>query len=130
MLRKWLCIPVVVVLCAFTLVGCRSLTGRSFGQQWDDKTITSQVKSKLTGDRFGNLMSTGVGTHYGIVYLNGTVQTPEQRAEAERIASRVDGVKGVVNNIVVVPRGSTVADTAGGRPAASPPSMSAPAPTR
>jgi hypothetical protein len=132
MLRKWLSIPVVVVICALTVVGCRSLTGRSFGQQWDDKTITSQVKSKLTTERFGNLFSTSVGTHYGVVYLSGTVHNPEQRAEAERIASRVNGVKRVVNDIVVVvPRDATVAGTpAGLSPAASPASPSAPAPTR
>lgn len=131
MLRKWLSIPVVVVICALTVVGCRSLTGRSFGQQWDDKTITSHVKSKLTTERFGNLFSTSVGTHYGVVYLSGTVHHPEQRAEAERIASRVSGVKRVVNDIVVVPRDATVAGTpAGPSPAASPTSTSAPAPTR
>jgi hypothetical protein len=131
MLRKWLFIPVVVVLCALTVVGCRSLTGRSFGQQWDDKTITSQVKSKLTTESFGNLFSTSVGTHYGVVYLEGIVSTPEQRAEAERIASRVSGVKRVVNDIVVVPRDAKVAGTpTGSSPAASPASPSATAPTR
>ncbi len=131
MLRKWLFIPVVLVICAFTVVGCRSLTGRSFGQQWDDKTITTQVKSKLTTERFGNLFSTSVGTHYGVVYLSGTVSAPEQRAEAERIASRVAGVKRVVNDIVVVPRDAKVAGTpAGPGPAASPATTSAAPPTR
>lgn len=131
MLRKRLSIPVVLVICALTVLGCRSLTGRSFGQQWDDKTITSQVKTKLTTERFGNLFSTSVGTRYGVVYLSGTVHDPEQRAEAERIASRVSGVKRVVNDIIVVPRDAKVAGTpAGPSPAASPVSTGVTAPTR
>lgn len=131
MLRKRLSIPVVLVICALTVLGCRSLTGRSFGQQWDDKTITSQVKTKLTSESFGNLFSTSVGTHYGVVYLEGIVRTPDERAEAERIASRVTGVKRVVNDIVVVPRDGKVAGTpAGPGPAASPASTGATTPTR
>jgi hypothetical protein len=120
MLNQWLSISAVIVVCALTVVGCRSMTGRSFGQHWDDKTITSQVKTKLTSDRFGNMFSTDVGTHFGVVYLGGTVATPQDRAEAERIASRVPGVKRVVNDIVVVPRDGTVAGTPGPSPAASP----------
>ncbi len=109
----------VIVACTLTFVGCRSMTGRSFGQQWDDKTISSQVKTKLMTDRFTNLFSTGVGTQFGVVRLTGTVQTPEQKAEAERIAGRVAGVKGVKNEIVVVPRDQTLRG-AEGAAAASP----------
>jgi hypothetical protein len=122
--RKSWRISAVIVVCALTAVGCRSLTGRSFGQQWDDKTISSQVKAKLTTDRFVHLFSTGVGTHYGIVRLSGNVGTPDERAEAERIASRVTGVKGVINDIVIVPRDARMAGTP--EPAASPLSTTGP----
>src|SRR5262249_36690738 len=113
----------VIVVLAF--VGCRSATGRSFGQHWDDKVISTQVKTKLMTDRFNNLFSTGVGTQFGIVRLTGTVQTPEQRAEAERIAGNVAGVRGVRNEILVVPkdeglRTQKTAATYGPSPAASP----------
>ena len=111
MLRKWVLVPVVMVVCLLAVVGCQSLTGRSFGQHVDDKRITGQVKSKLTSESFGNLFSTSVGTHFGVVYLGGTVATPEERAEAERIASRAAGVKRVVNDIVVVPGESHRAGT-------------------
>ena len=115
----------VVVLSTLAFVGCRSATGRSFGQQWDDKVISTQVKTKLMTDRFNNLFSTGVGTQFGIVRLTGTTQTPEQRSEAERIAGNVAGVKGVRNEILVVPkdeglRTQRTAATYGPAPAASP----------
>lgn len=111
----------IIVVCALAFVGCRSTTGRSFGQQVDDKTTTAQVKTKLITERFSNLFSTDVGTNFGVVHLGGTVQTPEQRAEAERIASRTTGVKRVVNQIVVVPRDQATAKAGdGASPAASP----------
>lgn len=102
----------VIVLSALAFVGCRSATGRSFGQQWDDKWISTQVKTRLTTERGLNLFSTGVGTQFGIVRLTGTVQTPEQRVEAERIAGRVAGVRGVKNEIVVVPKDEGIQKTA------------------
>jgi BON domain len=110
----------LIVVCTLAFVGCRSLTGRSVGQQIDDKVISTQVKTKLTTERAGNLISTGVGTQFGVVRLTGTVHTPEQKAEAERIASRVAGVRGVNNDIVVVPVHRETAKTPSGTPAASP----------
>ena len=122
---------VILAVCTLTFVGCRSTTGRSFGQQWDDKTTTAQVKTKLTTDSFGNLFSTGVGTQFGVVHLTGNVPTEAQRLEAERIASRVAGVRGVKNDILVVPRDGKTAKATGaqgagaaGAPAASPPTAS------
>jgi len=116
----------LIVLSTLAFVGCRSATGRSFGQQWDDKVISTQVKTKLTTDRALNLFSTGVGTQFGIVRLTGTVQTPEQRAEAERIAGRVAGVRGVKNEIVVVPKDQGVT-TAMAKAETSAPQAAAPA---
>jgi hyperosmotically inducible periplasmic protein len=123
--RQWQ-ISAVIVVCALTVIGCRSTTGRSFGQHVDDKTISSQVKAKVTTDKFVHLFSTGVGTHFGIVRLSGNVATAEERAEAERIAMRVQGVKGVVNDILIIPRDGRMTGTAGTvNPAASPSSTGA-----
>jgi hypothetical protein len=116
----------VVVVLALAVTGCRSLTGRSFGQQWDDKTVTAHVKTKLTGEKFGNLFSTDVGTHYGVVHLSGNVATEEQKAEAERIAGRVAGVKRVQNDLVVVPRQQKVASVSDGAPPAASPASAHP----
>ena len=121
----------VIVLSTLAFVGCRSATGRSFGQQWDDKWISTQVKSKLTTDRAMNLFSTGVGTQFGVVRLTGTVQTPEQKAEAERIAGRVAGVRAVKNEIVVVPKDEGMRSAKAETPTAhSAPPAASPATTR
>ncbi len=109
----------VIVVCTLAFVGCRGTTGRSLGQQIDDKLISSQVKAKLTTDRALNLISTGVGTQFGVVRLTGTVQTPDQKTEAERIALRVAGVRGVNNEILVVPKDQRTAKAAEPATAAS-----------
>jgi hypothetical protein len=116
-----------VVILALAAVGCRSATGRSFGQQVDDKVITSQVKSRLTADQFGSLFSTGVGTHFGVVHLSGNVATEQQRRQAEQLARGVTGVKRVDNDIVVVARDGRSGPVAAAPPAASPAATAAPA---
>ncbi|MGH7323226.1 MAG: BON domain-containing protein [Candidatus Rokuibacteriota bacterium] len=83
------------------LSGCRAMTGKSTGQTMDDATITAAVKSKLVADKVSNLTRVDVDTNNGTVYLNGTVETPEQKTKAEQLAWQAKGVKAVVNNLQV-----------------------------
>jgi osmotically-inducible protein OsmY len=50
-------------------------------------------------DKLSNFTRIDVDTTNGIVYLNGMVQSAEQKARAEQLAGRVDDVKKVVNNL-------------------------------
>ena len=86
---------------AVTLGACQSMTGRSAGRNVDDATITASVKSKLVADKPANLTRVDVDTNSGTVYLNGTVETPEQKVRAEQLAWQAKGVKSVVNNLQV-----------------------------
>jgi hyperosmotically inducible protein len=90
----------VLVLIAVT-TGCRSITGKSAGGNVDDATITASVKSKLVADRASNLTRVDVDTNNGTVYLNGTVDSAEQKSRAEQLAWQAQGVKSVVNNLQV-----------------------------
>jgi len=96
-------VAVALVLVA-AVVGCRSLTGKSPGATADDATITASVKSKLVADKAANLTRVDVDTNNGTVYLNGTVESAEQKARAERLAWQAQGVKSVVNNLQVQKR--------------------------
>jgi hyperosmotically inducible periplasmic protein len=93
----------VVVLLAIVsfVVGCQSVTGKSVGTSVDDATITASVKAKLVGDRASNLTRVDVDTNNGTVYLNGTVDSAEQKSRAEQLARQAAGVKSVVNNLQV-----------------------------
>ncbi len=47
----------------------------------------------------------GVEVREGIVYLQGAVGSQSDRREAERLVSRVPGIKGVINRLIVDPTG-------------------------
>jgi len=96
-------IAAVLVLVA-VMAGCRSLTGQSAGPDVDDATITASVKSKLVADKAANLTRVDVDTNHRTVYLNGTVDSTEQKARAEQLAWQAQGVKSVVNNLHVQKR--------------------------
>ena len=83
------------------LAGCGTLTGKSGGTNVDDATITASVKSKLVADKAGNLTRVDVDTNNRTVYLNGTVDSAEQKVRAEQLAWQAQGVKSVVNNLQV-----------------------------
>jgi hyperosmotically inducible protein len=90
-----------VALLAFALSRCQAMTGRTAGQNVDDARISTAVQASLTSDKASNLTRIDVDTTNGVVYLNGTVQSAEQKARAEQLAGRIDGVKKVVNNLQV-----------------------------
>ena len=100
----------VAGLLALTLslpLGCQSATGRTTGRYFDDQGITTSVKAKLVADKVWNLTRIGVKTVNGTVYLDGVVDTAEQRARAAEMAAGASGVQTVVNNIQVTERAAT-----------------------
>jgi hyperosmotically inducible protein len=98
--RAFKTLAVVAVILSL-LGGCRAMTGKTTGQTVDDASITASVKSKLVADKAANLTRVDVDTNNGTVYLNGTVETPEQKTRAEQLAWQAGGVKAVVNNLQV-----------------------------
>lgn len=75
------------------------------GQATDDTTLAAKVKSALVADSGLNAAEIGVDTAGGVVTLSGTADTSASRDKAIQVASSVEGVKAVKNNLVVV-RGS------------------------
>ena len=96
-------VAIMIVLVA-VVAGCQSATGKSTGTSIDDATITASVKSKLVGEKASNLTRVDVDTNNGTVYLNGTVESAEQKSRAEQIAWQASGVKTVVNNLQIQKR--------------------------
>ena len=95
-----------VLLGSFLLASCQATTGRTAGRNVDDAALTASVKASLVSDKASNLPRIDVDTTNGVVALNGVVESPEQRSRAEQLASRVDGVKKVINNLQVQRRTS------------------------
>jgi hyperosmotically inducible protein len=86
------------------ITGCQAMTGETMGQNIDDGTLTSSVKTQLASDKLVTLSRVGVETNNGVVYLTGEVETAEQKSHIGSVASQVKGVKQVVNNLQVIKR--------------------------
>jgi hyperosmotically inducible protein len=95
-----------VGLLVVSLAGCQAMTGKTAGQNVDDANLTASVKANLVGDKAANLTRIDVDTNGGVVYLNGTVESAQQKARAEQLAGQVKGVKKVVNNLQIAQRSS------------------------
>lgn len=91
----------VALLMVLSLAGVAAAADRSAGQVVDDAKIAMQLKAKLVSDKIGNLTKTNVNVRHGVVTLEGTVDTEEQKTHATEVARRIDGVKEVVNNLKV-----------------------------
>ncbi|MGH7848449.1 MAG: BON domain-containing protein [Candidatus Binatia bacterium] len=94
----------LLLLAAVIATGCQAMTGKSAGRNIDDASLTASVKAQLVADKAANLVRVDVDTNNGVVYLNGTVESRDQKERAEQLARRVDGVRKVVNNLQVAKR--------------------------
>lgn len=115
-----------ILVIASTGTGCQTLTGKTIGQQIDDKFIKHEIKGRLAARDIRNLTSVHVDANRGAVYLTGNVAKPEYKALAERIAWDVDGVREVVNHLEV-PATSTAQRPPAAAQASAPPTVTSPA---
>jgi hyperosmotically inducible periplasmic protein len=82
--------------------GCQT-TGEqtAAAQAMDDAAVSAAVQMKLTGDRTSHFTRVDVAADRGVVELRGVVPSPEEKARAEELARRVDGVRQVTNRLQV-----------------------------
>jgi osmotically-inducible protein OsmY len=90
-------VAVVGGLAAAGGVGYEAAQERGVNGTYDDVKIKADLTSQL-GTQYGDVTST---VYDGRVLLAGTTQTPQQKAQAEQIASAIPGVRGVYNEIFV-----------------------------
>jgi len=106
----------VSVLAFATLYGCACHRT----QPRDDGSITKQIQVTLYQDATLKRRDISVVVQGGVVVLIGQVSSENEKVSAERLAASAEGVKQVVNQLVVVGDSS--------RPVA--PEQEAPAPVR
>jgi osmotically-inducible protein OsmY len=68
-----------------------------------DSAITAAVKGALAADAGSNFQRVNVETTHSIVTLTGMVELWAERARAEQLAYKTNGVTRVVNNLRVDP---------------------------
>lgn len=93
--------PFGLALTAGSATGRMALQDRGFGQGVSDNAIALAINDAwLKADpAIFRLVDTSV--HEGRVLLTGVVKYPETRIEAVRLAWTVDGVRAVINEIIV-----------------------------
>jgi hyperosmotically inducible protein len=75
--------------------------GKDMKNAVNDATITASVNAKLASDKELSALRINVDTVDGRVALRGTAPTPSARDRATQLASSVDGVRSVENQLVV-----------------------------
>lgn len=99
----------VVLACTVLAAGCGTLGGgssdggsqRSTGAVVDDALITSKVKAALLKDPDISGFKINVDTAKGVVKLKGEVKTLALRRKAESIATGIEGVRKVDNQLII-----------------------------
>lgn len=73
---------------------------------YDNRDTAQMVRDALAYDGRINEANLTVDVANGVVTLSGVVFSPQQRREAEDVASHVEGVRRVVNEILVMNAGA------------------------
>lgn len=99
-------VAVLAMLGAVQLAGCASAPGqRATGQVIDDSALTARVKTEIAQDAsLGTAANVNVNTYRGVVQLSGFVESEEAKRRAESIATGVQGVQSVKNDLQVNPK--------------------------
>ena len=93
----------VALLSAGSLLaaGCQTDShSRTAGSVVDDSTITTRVKTALLAEKDINSFDIKVKTYNGTVQLSGFVDSQWQINKAVEVASAVDGVQDVTNDLI------------------------------
>jgi osmotically-inducible protein OsmY len=86
-------------------------TGRKIGTGINDGWLWVKTRFDLAAADNLRDSTINVDVDNAVVTLSGTVATAEQKAEAEKVAKSVDGVKAVKNQLKVSPSGNTNANS-------------------
>ena len=89
------CVSIILLV---SLNGC---IGKGPTRPISDASISVAVQAKLIRDHASHFPRINVDTENGVVNLSGVVKTDVQRAQAEHLASQVDGVVKVNNNLQI-----------------------------
>jgi osmotically-inducible protein OsmY len=81
--------------------GAATDRGAGTTSRTDDAALTAKVKAKLLSDDVLNGMDIDVDTQSGVVFLNGVVDTEDQKQKAIELARNTEGVRDVEDNLKV-----------------------------
>jgi len=86
-----------------TIAKTPATPGETTGDKIDDASITAQVKSSLLSHHSTSAMHTTVSTTAGVVTLTGVAKNDAEKSLVTKLATDINGVTGVVNNMTIAP---------------------------
>ena len=87
-----------------TASGCAVTRGQeTVGAYVDDAAITTKIKARFVDNKDVDTLSIKVETLNGTVMLSGFAKNANEKATAEVLARKVEGVRAVKNEIAVRP---------------------------
>ena len=93
-------VTLFTTLIVLVTLGCAATrTHEGTGQYIDDSAITAKVKASILGEPGLKSSEINVETFKGVVQLSGFVSSRDDIKSAIRVASAVDGVKTVKNDM-------------------------------
>jgi len=93
-------LPAELLLLVLLLSACAARTSRTA----DDLTTTTEVKIALLSDARVGGLRLDVKTSQGMVTLSGTVKSDAEARQAEAVARKVRGVRGVTSELKIQPQ--------------------------
>jgi len=84
-----------------TVAAAPTKASETVGETIDDASITAQVKGSLLAHRSTSALKTKVSTDNGIVTLTGKAKNAAEKDLVTKLATDIDGVKSVVNNMTI-----------------------------
>ena len=75
----------------------------TLGEKIDDASITAQVKASLLSHHSTSALKTKVETTDGVVTLGGIAKNAAEKSLVTKLASDINGVSSVVNNMTIAP---------------------------
>lgn len=97
MVKFLVCIGLITLF-----LGCAATQHRqSTGQYVDDSVITTKVKAAIFDEPTLKSLQINVKTYQGVVQLSGFVDADHSVKKAGEIATGIEGVKSVKNDLIV-----------------------------
>lgn len=93
--RRWHRAATAIALLLATAAGCATV------DPLEDLRIEAEVKARLAAEKGANLTRLDVVSRDAAIQLTGTVESTDQRAQAESLALGVRGVRRVINELEV-----------------------------
>jgi osmotically-inducible protein OsmY len=92
---------ILVSMAALSLGGCFAVQEKTFGEEFDEASAGTEIKTKLLQGGTSNFGEVDVEVSDRFVLLSGRVPSEADRVEAERIAWTARSVDEVANELVV-----------------------------